>query len=294
MKETYLSVILTNPEITCDELQKLDGELVSLVRLHEIILVQSSTSKFDLSTIEFQGAVTVLKINGLTGDSRIRISGLGRAVGDFVFEWAGKVQDFPSKYISESILESAGEIELFEFQGSAKWTMNLSTNFLNRFRSSDLPLRRSIGVFYSRKMLNQILTRSAHEPEIDLLIGEIPKWLRIAKELPMQNSSSKEKSRFFELLTRGSSIGAAIPFLIAAVSAVTAFGAILYALSAFLFFGKTPQGWTTLMILIGLGQASITILLGFIWSKLNSIHNSLVTTNDLTSNWVVQPPKSIH
>ncbi len=292
MKETYLSVVLTRPDVTVENVRYLDETFSKIVRLHEIILVQTGSFSLDLSQEEFHGAVTILRLNGLPSESRMRRSGLGRAAGDFIFEWRGNAEVFSADIATDYFGEIADQIELYEIQGKVSNLEKFNLNILNLLRDPLLPIRKSIGTFYSRNMLNQIMTKSASESEIDLIIADVPVWQRGHRTINADYSNFRNRSHFLELLIRGTTFGAAIPFSLAGGSAAIAVGAIFYALITFLIFGKTPQGWTTLMIVIGLGQSSILILLGFIWSKLNSIHNSLSGSGDSTSGWVVHPPKS--
>jgi hypothetical protein len=58
----------------------------------------------------------------------------------------------------------------------------------------------------------------------------------------------------------------------------------------YLLNGTSPEGWTTLMVVTGLGQASILALIGMTWSRIDSLSKGLTRSHDATAEVVVFPP----
>jgi hypothetical protein len=92
------------------------------------------------------------------------------------------------------------------------------------------------------------------------------------------------------LLAKGSRFGTVVPLAIATVSALFGIFVSFYALTIYILNGKSPEGWTTLMIVTGLGQASILALIGMTWSRIDSLLKGLSRPRDATAEVVVFPP----
>ena len=92
------------------------------------------------------------------------------------------------------------------------------------------------------------------------------------------------------LLMKGSRFGTVVPLALATISAVFGIFVAFYALTLYLVNDKNPEGWTTLMIVAGLGQASILALIGMTWSRIDSLSKGLTRPRDATAEVVVFPP----
>ena len=89
------------------------------------------------------------------------------------------------------------------------------------------------------------------------------------------------------LLSKGTRFGSTVPLGLAIISALFGIGAALYALAFFLLRGQTPEGWTTLMIVMGLGQAAVLVMLGLVWSRMNAMARGLSQRRDATAAVIV-------
>jgi hypothetical protein len=76
----------------------------------------------------------------------------------------------------------------------------------------------------------------------------------------------------------------AIPLALAAASTAFGIAAAAWALGFFIIRGRTPEGWTTLMVVIGLGQAAILAMLGLTWTRIDSLTRGLSRNHDATAN----------
>jgi hypothetical protein len=101
----------------------------------------------------------------------------------------------------------------------------------------------------------------------------------------------KRLAEGMSLLAKGSRFGTVIPLALATISALFGIFVTLYALILYLVDGKSPEGWTTLMIVTGLGQASVLALIGMTWSRIDSLSRGLTRSRDATAEVVVFAPE---
>lgn len=298
MKQAYISVILPNagkvPSI--QEIINLDNELKLATRNHELILI----STFESGVMDFKfdglsGPLSIVYTNSISSQNSSRVAAYGRAAGDFIIEWHGPIFELTEDAILELLEPTNHGTELVEFESAFQPRISRAFyGFANSLRSSSIPVRKAVGRVFSRRALGQLLLGSSFEPQISVLCAELPVQ-RIGKRVRVnfaENQSVRERIvEGMTLLAKGSRFGTVVPLALATISAFFGIFVALYALTLYLFNGKSPEGWTTLMIVTGLGQASILALIGMTWSRIDSLAKGFTRPSDATAEVVVFAPE---
>ena len=297
MKQAYVSVILPFSGIvpSARELKALDAALRVTARNHELILIAT----FDSGLINFEfdeltGPLSIVYTNSVSSQNSSRVAAFGRAVGDFIIEWQGNIEDLSKEALSEMLEPTNNGIELVEFESSFQSiSSRVFYKFANSLRSSRIPIRKTVGRVFSRRALGQLLLGSSFEPQINVLCAELP--VQRANQTLHLNFATSQSFREkigegMTLLSKGSRFGTVVPLALATISALFGIFVAIYALALYVVNGKSPEGWTTLMIVTGLGQASILALIGMTWSRIDSISKGLTRPRDATAEVVVFPP----
>jgi hypothetical protein len=223
------------------------------------------------------------------------LAGLARAVGDFVIEWRGPADELSREVIEQALAPTDRGTELVEITGSEDSVM--STAFyraVNALRARDVPIRKTVGRTYSRHALGQLLSASGFEPQLDVLSAELP----VHRMVTTTQSPHPHREAFIDrvadggsLLSKGTKFGSAVPLVLASVSGLFGLFAAVYAVVILLVRGEAPEGWTTLMVLTGLGQAAILTMLGLVWTRIDGLARGLAQRRDATGNVVVTAPR---
>ena len=297
MKQAYVSVVLpfSGKAPSAQEINALDTELNMTTRGHELILItvfDSGVKNFEIDGLT--GPLSVIYTNSISSQNSSRVAAFGRSVGDFVIEWQGNIEDLPKELISEILEPTNSGVELVEFESSFQpISSRVFYKFANALRSSRIPVRKTVGRVFSRRALGQLLLGSSFEPQINVLCAELPVQ-RTNRTIQVNFAASQSfRERIAEgmtLLAKGSRFGTVVPLALATISALFGIFVALYALALYLINGKSPEGWTTLMIVTGLGQASILALIGMTWSRIDSLSKGLTRPRDATAEVVVFPP----
>ena len=296
MKQAYVSLVLLNQaeEPTKGQIEKVDKLLAKEVRRHEIIFVtKSQINETRFKHLKTSGPFTLITVQRNSTANDLMMAGLGRSVGDFVLEWSLSLSGLEAETIASLLLPSDHGDELIE-------AVPLKNSFITRFfyrlvnqlRSSNQGVRASVARVYSRRALNWLLDANRYESNIMVLAAELPfqkslSTLRIERE--DGRSISERILEGFNLLIKGSRFGTVVPLLLSGVSSLLAFGIAIYALTVFLLFGDAVEGWTSIAVLIGLGQGAILALIGMVWSRLDSLTKGLTKRNDATVKIEVFP-----
>lgn len=273
MKYAYVSAVLSSSNDTdVNSVIALDKNLSATCKLHEIIVITNSESFFRaLQPHTFDGPITILTNTEVKESDALKIEALSRSVGDFIIEWNGKIDDISLELIQQVLLNSDQGIELTEIEGKVKPTERVFLKLINNLRKPQMPIVSNVGIAFSRYALNQLISKSKYESKFQIIVANLTLTRRARINHNSRTIFHYPVGHKVDLLTRGTSIGSTIPFILAAISALIGAGSAIYAVLLYIFIGTLPQGWTTLMIAIGLGNASILTLLGFIWSKLSVI-----------------------
>jgi hypothetical protein len=298
LKQAYISVILPNagkvPSI--QEIISLDNELKLATRNHELILISTVESgAIDFKFDGLSGPLSIVYTNSISSQNSSRVAAYGRAAGDFIIEWHGPIHELTEDAILELLEPTNHGTELVEFESAFQPRISRAFyGFANSLRSSRIPVRKTVGRVFSRRALGQLLLGSSFEPQISVLCAELPVQ-RIGKRVRVnfaENQSARERIvEGMTLLAKGSRFGTVVPMALATISAFFGIFVALYALTLYLLNGKSPEGWTTLMIVTGLGQASILALIGMTWSRIDSLSKGFTRPSDATAEVVVFAPE---
>ena len=296
MKNANVSVVLSSQKTpSIETIRQVDFALTRLTRDHEIIVVLDNSANEpnynDLSTI---GPVTVITTRMRSTRDQVLLTGLARAVGDFVIEWRGSAHDLDSIIIEKMLEPTDSGSELIEVVGSsASRTSKLFLYIVNAMRPPTEAVRKAMGRTYSRRALQQVLNTSSYAPLIDVIAAELPvnRQLQGTSKILPKNQLRQRFSDGLMLLSKGTRFGTIFPLLLALLSTCFGLSAAAYSLALFIVRGRAPEGWTTLMIAVGLGQAAILTTLAFIWSRINALTRGLSKDFDRTANLYVLTPK---
>jgi hypothetical protein len=277
------------------EIAALDAALKLTTREHELIFItifDSGVKNFEIDGLS--GPLSIVYTNSISSQNSSRVAAFGRAVGDFIIEWQGNIEYLSKEALSEMLEPTNNGIELVEFESSFQpISSRVFYKFANSLRSSRIPIRKTIGRVFSRRALGQLLLGSSFEPQINVLCAELPVQ-RTNQTIQLNFATSQSfRERIAEgmtLLSKGSRFGTVVPLALATISALFGIFVAIYALALYVVNGKSPEGWTTLMIVTGLGQASILALIGMTWSRIDSLSKGLTRPRNATAEVVVFPP----
>jgi hypothetical protein len=297
LKQAYVSVILpfSGKAPSAVEINALDASLRNAARNHELILIGIfDSSLMNYEPEELAGPLSIVYTNSVSSQNSSRIAAFGRAAGDFIIEWQGRIGDLTEDRISELLEPTNYGIELVEFESSFQPIISRAFySFANLLRSSRIPVRKTVGRVFSRRALGQLLLGSSFEPQINVLCAELPVQRsggKIQVDFATKQSVRERIAEGMTLLAKGSRFGTVVPLALATISAFFGTFVAFYALTLYLLYGRSPEGWTTLMIVTGLGQASILALIGMTWSRIDSLSRGLTRPRDATAEVIVFPP----
>lgn len=312
MKHAYVSLVLLVEAIPdALTIETLDAALATKARAHELVIVaphgSSKLSAVAEGNIAVHGPVSLVTTQLRSTLDGAIVAGLARSVGDFIIEWRGPLDALNDVLIGDVLAPSDEGAELVEVVG---YRRSLASRFFNRvvnsLRPRDAPLRRTIARVYSRYAVQSVLRAATFEPHLDVLVAELPvqRTLHpVPLAYPPHAPITQRLSHGFSLLAKGTRFGSTVPLLLAAVSTVVGAGAAFYAFGLLVLRGRTPEGWTTLMVVIGFGQAAILTMLGLTWARVDSLSKSLARNSDMTAavevlaptrpNHISGPPKVV-
>lgn len=297
MKQAYVSLILPFPKSLPNptQLGLIDEVMYRMCRDHEIIVV----TPFEFYETEFKspklhGPLSIVYTNSIHSSDRAHISALGRAVGDFVVEWQGELESLSLQILETIFEETNNGIELVEIENT---NQSRSSRFfykvVNLLRPSRLPVHKYVSRTVSRRSIGHLLAAAKIEQQINILYAELPvkrKKLSADVNFLFRPNLRERIAEGASLLARGSRFGTVIPLTLATVSAMFGFFVALYAGFIYLLSGKSPEGWTTLMIVLGIGQGSILALIGMTWSRIDSLTKGMSQVHDVTAEVLVISP----
>jgi hypothetical protein len=296
MKQAYVSLILASQENkpSAFEILRIDSFLSQITRNHEIIVLdKSNVRNEEYESLKLTGPLTVVITRSDASRNELAIAGLGRSVGDFILEWSHEPSKLQPEIVIRFLDPTDRGIEIVE---GLPLKNTISSNFFyqltNRFRSHNHPIIKSLGRLYSRRALNWILEASYFESHLMVLVAEIP-FQKSAHILPFNSYEMRSLTERFRegivLLTKGSRFVTVVPLLLAGLSSISAVLVAIYAVAVFVLFGSTPEGWTSLAVVIGLGQGAILALIGMVWSRLDTLAKGLSRKKDVTADVEIVP-----
>lgn len=296
MKHAYVSLLISASEApSADIVAGLDAMLASQTRLHEIVFVLPfAATPGDYSAAELSGPVTVITTHLRATPDSAAMAGLSRAVGDFVIDWRGDISDLSGEVVAAALTPTDAGSELVEMTGVDHSAFSrFFYRTVNGLRPRAVPVRKTVGRVYSRHAIGQLLDAAAFEPQIDVLSAELPvhrSVVAVAARTPHREALVDRIADGASLLSKGTRFGSIVPLGLSAVAALFGIGVAVYALGIFLLRGQTPEGWTTLMVVTGLGLAAMLALLGLVWTRIDAIARGMARRRDATGVVYVTPP----
>ena len=290
MKFAYVSVVIPTPTVPMlHDLRAIDVALRSVARAHELIVVTPFNQTATWSTApDLTCPITVVTVGAMSSPDSATIAGLARAAGDFVIEWRGRQEDFTEIMLNQLLEPTNLGYEIVEatpppvnFDYAARFY-----RLANVFRPRNQQVRRSTARVYSRNALSTLLDSATAEPILAILVAELPvkrKTFASGCRVAASVIPRRRLSEGLSLLSKGTKLGLVVPLSLAALFGVFGITVALYAILIYITQSRPPEGWTTLMVVAGLGQASILLMVSLIWSRIDAIVRGLMRKHDVTA-----------
>jgi len=224
------------------------------------------------------------------------LSALGRAVGDFVFSWQSSLEQVTRELLVACLEKTDKGDQIIELVFNKRSsTIKLAYFLTNVLRKSERHIQRSNCVVYSRFAIEKLLQYATYDPQLRIVRAELPvrkSTIEMNEKMSTNVPLGRRVLDMAALIGKGRKLGTAIPLVFSVFSAFLGLGIMLYSLIALLIKDSTPEGWTTLMMIIGMNFAVVMFNLTLIWSRLESISKSVATRVDMTSSVnVISPSK---
>lgn len=296
MNHSFVSLILVCSELPSrNVIEELSKIFESNTKRFEIILTLPIQQRKHIRKFpELQIPISIIWMGEKSSIQDSTIAGLSLSVGDFALEWKGDSKLITAELISKVRTYIEAEVDIIQFKNSElKFKEKLLLNLFNKLRHKNHQVHFSLGNFFSRRAINEITRKFTSAGDLNLIIANS----QLNREIISVNSSRNNylkpisrNSNFNQLFLNGTKLGTRIPSFISIISALVGVFSTVYALSIFIYRGRTPEGWVTLMVLIGYANASILTLLGLMWKKLEAIEN--INNSDYESSILIEviPP----
>jgi hypothetical protein len=289
MKFAYLSVLIFSRNTPpAEDLRLIDFTLQSVAYAHELILVIPFKSDLTWNAeLDLDSPLTVVRVDPSASPDSATIAGLARAAGDFIIEWQGTLSDLTVEIVKLLMEPSNFGYELVEATTRHQpRSIPLEYALANIFRPWNQPVRKTVARVYSRHAIGILLPSASAESLMAVLVAELSVKRRTIDIPANAGESATPRRRLWEalsLLSKGTKIGALMPLALASIFGVFGATSAIYALLILAIRGRAPEGWATLMVLIGLGQASILLMIGLIWSRIDALTRGLGKRHDVTA-----------
>lgn len=301
MKQAYVSVVLVwEPGVERATIERIDAALGAAARAHEIVVVVPPTDEAEpaLAALRAPGALTaplslVTTWHG-TGTEAALVAGLTRAAGDFVLEWSATPEDLSPEVLADVLRPTDEGFEIVEVVPVRSPLVSRAFfRLANAFRPRTAPLRPAVARLYSRRALDLALSAGRALPNRSLMVAGmgLPRTT-LTRDL-RHRAGHGYRARWGEaltVLTRGTRAASIVPAVGAFVLAMFSLGAAIFAVVHLFVTGRAPEGWTTLMVLVGLGLSGILAFLGLLWERVDGLARTIEHPHDATANVVVVPP----
>lgn len=301
MKQAYVSVVIPwTPTFTRSTLQEVDAALGRRTRGHELVLVVPAEHSGHpaLDALREPGAFTsplsLVVIWHDTDKDVALVAGLARAAGDFVLEWHAAPAELTDAVLDQMLGATDEGFEVVELTPiHHPWLSRAFYRVANGFRPRSTPLRPSLATLYSRRALNTALAANRALPNRHLMVADmgLPRFA-VVRDVPRDGRGDYRHrwGEAFGVLTRGTRAASILPGVAAFVFAALSLGGAVFAVVHFFTTGRAPEGWTTLMVVVGLGLAAVLGFLGLLWERVDNLARMQSHTQDPTSTVIVVPP----
>jgi hypothetical protein len=299
MKHAYLSLVLVrSTDATIEAIQDIDSRLAKLSRAHEIVLVTNGAYEV-CEGAETAGPLSIVRVYPAASTEQRVMAGMSRAVGDFVLEWRGGLSGLLEHDLIEEALgrtDHSVEIAHLVSTGSrgVSRMMLAATNAARRGRPE---ITMSVGTMFSRRALGALLMHEPYESSLRVLVAELPYRSAVIRYPQLRGARSQGcvgnlgLMEWLSILARGTNLGKTVPLVVAGLFALIAALATVWAVIVYVVSARTPEGWTTIMAFLGIGQASTLVMLGLVWSQLNSLRRAVAGRLDVVASVEVIPTK---
>lgn len=268
-------------DVAANDLRRIDRWLSTNCRAHEFVVVSSSSRQLaDHSSLgSLDGPTGFVQVYANASTDQRLLAGVAQAIGDRVFCWRAEPRELEPEFLSAAFDDGAQLAEIVDVGvGRFDRTSRLLLATANRLRRGREPIRASVGTVLSRRCIGIVLDRSPLETTLDCILADIP--LPRCQRLPdrvldLRRQGGSRSGTRYRYVSRGTNLGRIFPILLGAAFGAISVLVVLYAVTVFAVSRETPQGWTTLMVAIGLGNAGVLASLGMIWSRLARISDSL-------------------
>ena len=297
MKFAYLSFISLWSEVENEgDINKVDEMLKLQSAEHEILFIRKQSERIvDESKFDLYGPITIIDVSDIATRDEMTLCGFGRAVGDFIIEWQAPLNKVSSENL-EVLLDGTNQgYEIVELSAVDQSKISkMFYSFVNLFRPANKKVAQSIGLIFSRFALSKLIAHADFDVQLKNVVADLPLSRKVVKSFDnfelRRGFSTRVRSGFI-LLSKGGKFGSTIPLAFACFSALLGIATVLYSLVVYFAKNKSPEGWTTLMIIFGLNFSVIMLVLSLLWSRLEAIARSLSKELDITSAVTVIPPK---
>lgn len=294
MKNAYLSVLIySRKNFDSSEIQSLGKLIQSKFRKIEIIYVSENPIQFDSKVAVFDFPLTSLVVYKNSSRHRAIVAGLGRSVGDFILFWDLDLNQLSVDMLANFVLASDQGAEFVSLKVGKSKTSKLVYRILNFVGITSNPYSRFFGGLLSRRLVSQVLSASIGGAELDLILANTNLnriEINSTGIVPPKERLMERIRRVGSFLTKGTKFGTLLPLLLALFSSFIAIAAAVYSVFIYVLEGKTPEGWTTLMVLVGFGQSCILLMLALLWNQLIEMQSNRLSS-DVTEEVQIFGPR---
>lgn len=300
MKKGYISLVLAgDSSLDRESLADLDARLSEVAEDHEIVIVVRALTQ-DAHTLtalcDNAGLVSpvtlVVTWHGSTRDASL-MAGLSQAVGDFVIDWNASPRDLTPAMLSEMVEAVNEGYDIVEFcPARQSRTSRAFYRVANAFRPKTSPLRPTFARLFSRRALDLAIAAGRSLPNRLLLVASMGLPRKLTFHDIHRAPSQRYRERWGEaltVLTRGTRAASVLPAVGAFAFALFSFATAVFALALFFWRGQAPEGWTTLMVVVGFGLAAVLTSLGLLWERVESLSRTIEQPHDATAQVLVFP-----
>ena len=282
MKQAYVSVVLRwERDVTLATLRALDAVVAGEARAHEIVLVCSPQDAPELrrtgilDTGAISGPLSVVVTWHNTSHDQATLAGLARAAGDFVLEWNANPADLTSEVLGAALAATDEGFEVVEVVPERVAALSrLFFSLANSFRPRAAPLVPSVARLFSRRGLDAALQGSIPSASRTLMVADmgLPRTeLRFPLRYRSDHSYRDRRGEALTVMTRGTNAARVVPLAVSLVLGAVAFGSAVFAAVLYFVRGQAPEGWTTMMVVMGLGLATLIGFVAVLYERVDSL-----------------------
>lgn len=286
MKQAYISIVVHSRDITDHQaITNLSRVLTETSKLSEVIIVSHyGTDHKKLCLHNENIPITVVYTKAHASADEMYLAGLARAAGDYVVLWTESIERFTLDISKKLLAPASNSFEITQISSKLSASSYAFLSLLNTTRRNKKNINPAVAYCFSRHALNILIRETRFESDIDIAVANIPFEI-FCYDREIDTSARKMSfMRKVTLILKGTNIGLRAPMILSILSGFISFLIVIYALGVYLLNGKSPEGWTTLMIAVGVSQSSVLAVLTFILGKVAGIESAINRSNDVTSN----------